>query len=295
MAISDNLRGVIYMNVAMLAFTIGDSFMKAATQTLPLFEAILLRGVLTTLGLLAIGQAMGGLRLWPARRDRGIIVIRSVAEIGGTVLFFAALMNMPLANLSAVMQSLPLAVTLAAALYFGDRVGWRRMLAIAAGFAGVMIIIRPGAGDFNFWSVVGLAAVACVVVRDLSTRELSRAVPSATVAIWAAFGVTLMAGVGLVFEGWQPVTFAHALMILGAAVALVIGYMFVVMVMRVGDTSLTAPFRYTALLWAIFFGWVMFGTLPDGWTLLGASIVVATGLFTLFRERALRRAAVART
>jgi len=291
MAISDNLRGVIYMNVSMLAFTANDSFMKAVTQTLPLFQAITLRGVISITALLLIAQAMGGLRLWPARRDRAVIAGRSLAEVGGTVFFLTALTQMPLANLSAIMQVLPLAVALAAAVFLGVPIGWRRLTAILVGFVGVMIIIRPGAASFNIWSMLGLASVVCVVARDLATRALSPGVPSASVSIWAAVSVTAMGLVGAGIEGWQPVSGREALLIIGAAGFLIVGYLFSVMVMRVGDIGVIAPFRYTALLWAILLGWLAFGTLPDTWTLIGAGIVIGSGLFTLWRERALRRAA----
>jgi len=291
MAISDNLRGVIYMNVSMLAFTVNDSFMKAATQTLPLFEAIALRGVISIVALLMIAQAMGTLRLWPARRDRAVIALRSLAEVGGTVFFLTALTHMELANLSAIMQVLPLAVALAAAVFLGVPMGWRRLTAILVGFVGVMIIIRPGADSFTVWSMLGLASVVCVVVRDLAARALSCGVPSTAVSIWAALTVTAMGPVGAGFEGWQAVSGREALLVLGAAGFLIVGYLFSVMVMRVGDIGLIAPFRYTALLWAILLGWLAFGTLPDNWTLIGSAIVVASGLFTLWRERTLRRAA----
>jgi drug/metabolite transporter (DMT)-like permease len=291
MAISDNLRGVIYMNVSMMAFTVNDSFMKAATQTLPLFEAIALRGVISIVALLMIAQAMGTLRLWPARRDRAVIALRSLAEVGGTVFFLTALTHMELANLSAIMQVLPLAVALAAAVFLGVPMGWRRLTAILVGFVGVMIIIRPGADSFTVWSMLGLASVVCVVVRDLAARALSRGVPSTAVSIWAALTVTAMGLVGAGFEGWQAVSGREAMLVLGAAAFLIVGYLFSVMVMRVGDIGLIAPFRYTALLWAILLGWLAFGTLPDNWTLIGSAIVIASGLFTLWRERTLRRAA----
>ncbi|MDZ4093553.1 MAG: DMT family transporter [Paracoccaceae bacterium] len=291
MAISDNARGALYMNIAMLAFTLNDSAMKAVTQTLPLFQAIFLRGILTIVALLAIGYLLGGVRLWPGGRDGRVIMIRSVAEVAATVLFLAALVHMPLANLSAIMQSLPLAVTLVAALVFGDKIGWRRLLAILIGFVGVTIIIRPGTEGFDIWSVMGLGSVACVVVRDLSTRELSRAVPSVSVAIWAALSVTFMGLVGMSGGGWQSVEPREAMLIIGAAANVIVGYMFVIMVMRVGDIGFVAPFRYMALLWAILLGWLMFNTLPDLWTVVGAVIVVATGIFTFYRESLARRAA----
>lgn len=291
MHLSDNARGAVYMAVSMAAFTLNDTAMKAATQTLPLFQAIALRGVLAVMGLLALGFVLRGLSLNIPRRDVGVIALRSVAEVGGTVLFLAALMHMPLANLSAILQALPLAVTLVAAVVFRERIGWRRMLAISIGFIGVLIIIRPGPAGFDLWSVMGLGSVACVVVRDLAARSLSRAVPSIMVALCAGVSVMLMGAVGVAVQGWQPVGGDEALLILFAAAMLIFGYTFSVMVMRVGDIAFVAPFRYSALIWAIFLGWFAFGTLPDGWTLFGAGLVVATGIFTLWRERVRRQMA----
>lgn len=288
---NDNARGALYMNIAMLAFTLNDTSMKAVTLTMPLWQAITLRGALTTIALVVIGMVMGGLRLVPKGRDRVVLLTRTVAELGATVLFLVALTHMPLANLSAIMQSLPLAVTLVAALVLGEKVGWRRMLAIAIGFVGVMIIIRPGTAGFDRWALMGLGSVACVVVRDLSTRQLSREVPSATVAIWASSSVMVMGLIGVAFDGWRPVTGTEGLWILAASANLIVGYMFVIMVMRVGDISFVAPFRYMALFWAILLGWLLFDTLPDRWTVIGAAIVVAMGIFAFWRERQLARAA----
>lgn len=285
MQISENARGAIYMNISMAGFTLNDTAMKAVTQTLPLFEAILLRGGLATLGLIALGWVMGSLRWNLSRRDRLVVAVRSLAEVGGTALFLGALIHMPLANLSAILQALPLAVTLAAALFLKEAIGWRRMAAILVGFIGVLIIIRPGPDGFDLWSVMGLGSVACVVVRDLSTRFLSRDVPSVNVAVWASISVTAMGLLVTGVQGWQPVTPAEAMLVCAAAFALLFGYMFSVMVMRVGDIGFVAPFRYTALIWAIFLGWVVFGALPDGLTLLGAALVVGSGIFTLWRER----------
>jgi drug/metabolite transporter (DMT)-like permease len=289
MQMSDNARGAIYMSISQAAFTLNDTAMKVVAQTLPLFEAIALRGLLALTGLLVLGAAMGHLRFRVARRDGRMIALRCVAEVGATVLFLGALIHMPLANLSAIMQALPLAVTLAAAVVFRERIGWRRMVAILIGFAGVLIIIRPGSQGFDLWSVMGLGSVACVVVRDLATRRLSAAVPSVTVAIWAASSVTVMGLVVATVQGWQPVSGGQAVLVAAAGAALLFGYLFAVMVMRVGDISFVAPFRYSALLWAIFLGWLVFNTLPDQLTLFGAGLVVATGLFTLLRERRLKR------
>lgn len=294
MTLSDNARGILLMCGSMLAFTVNDSFMKAATKTVPLFQAITLRGVVATIALLIIARVTtGGLSLLPAGRDRRVITLRSLSEVAATALFLTALMHMPLANLSAILQALPLAVTLGAALWLKEPIGWRRMSAIAVGFVGVLLIVRPGTEGFDHWSLMGLASVACVVVRDLSTRTLSKATPSAAVAVWASVAVTVMGLAGVAVQGWQPLEMAETAKIGCASLALVVGYLLAVMVMRVGDIGVVAPFRYTSLLWAIVLGWMLFGTLPDGLTLTGAGIVVATGLYTLARERQRRRAAAA--
>lgn len=290
--LSDDMKGSVLMIAAMAAFTLNDACMKAVSETLPLFQSIVLRGTLTAVGLGLIAWRMGGLRLRFDRADSLAIALRCVGEVAGTFTFLTALRHMQLANLSAILQSLPLAVTLAAALVFGDRIGWRRLTAILVGFAGVLLIVRPGTEGFDRWAVLGLLSVAFVVLRDLSTRRLSRGVPSVSVAFYAAISVTLSAALAVPFEGWNPVAPAELALVAAAAACLVCGYLTVVMTMRVGDISVIAPFRYTALVFAIFLGWVAFGQLPDGLTLTGSAIVVATGLYTFHRERS--RAAQAR-
>jgi drug/metabolite transporter (DMT)-like permease len=289
MQLSDNARGAILMNVAMAAFTLNDTAMKAVMEVVPMFQAMTLRGVLSTAALAFLAWRMGVLLPRLSARDRGFVSLRAVFEVLSTLTFFAALRHMPLANLSAIMQALPLAVTLAAALFLREKVGWRRSIAIAAGFAGVLIIIRPGPEGFSVWSVMGLLSVACVVVRDLSTRQMSRDVPSVLVATTASAAVLATGIVGAIWEGWVPVAGREAGLIVFAAIMLIVGYTSIVAAMRAGDIGVVAPFRYMALVWAILLGWVVFRTLPDGWTLIGAGIVVASGIYTLLRGARLKR------
>jgi drug/metabolite transporter (DMT)-like permease len=287
--LSENLRGILLMCASMAAFTINDTFMKSVTQTLPLFQTIGLRGLVAVAGLTLMALATGAFRFRPNRRDAGLILLRSFADMAATVFFLTALLHMPLANLSAILQALPLLITLGAALVYGDKIGWRRMTAILVGLIGVLIIIRPGTAGFDRWSLFGIASVACVVVRDLSVRPLQGQVPSAVVALGAAVAVALMGWTGTVFQGWHPPTEWELARVVGAGLFLIVGYLTSVMAMRHGDIGLVAPFRYTSLLWAIALGFLIFGNLPDGWTLIGAVIVIAAGLFTLWRERKLRR------
>jgi drug/metabolite transporter (DMT)-like permease len=276
------------MCASMAAFTINDAFMKSVTTTLPLYQTIGMRGLIAALGLGLLVLVTRAYRFRANRRDGKLILLRSLADVAATILFLEALLRMPLANLSAILQALPLLITLAAALVFGDRIGWRRMTAILVGLVGVLIIIRPGTEGFDRWALLGVASVLCVVVRDLAVRPIQGQLPSALVALGAAVAVTLMGWTGAALQGVQAVTAWEAAKVLGAGLFLIVGYLTSVMAMRQGDIGLVAPFRYTSLIWAIVLGLLVFGDLPDAWTLIGATIVVGAGLFTLWRERRLR-------
>jgi S-adenosylmethionine uptake transporter len=274
------------MTGAMAAFTVNDTFLKLLGTDLPLFQILLLRsiGVIVVLGLIA--RRSGAVRLPSRSRDRWLIVIRSIAEAAAAWFFITALFHMPIANVSAILQALPLTVTLAAALFLGEPVGWRRFSAIVVGFVGVYLIVRPGSSAFTIDSLYAIASVVCVTVRDLAARQLSSEVRSMTVALATGLFVGLFSLVGALFVDWQPMNADHYIWLACAVVMVIGGYIFSVMAMRVGEISAVAPFRYASLLVALVAGYFVFGDWPDNMTLLGAFIVVATGLFTLWRERA---------
>ena len=276
---------------SMLCFTINDVCMKALSDELPLFQAIFLRGVATSAMMLVLTRMMGGLRFDLPRGDWVLIVVRTVAEIGAAFFFITALFNMPIANATAILQAMPLSITLAGALFLGEAVGWRRLSAILIGFMGVLLIVRPGFEGFNFYSVYALIAVACVTVRDLAARRLSRDVPSMTVALIAAVAVTVFAGLASLATDWQPLSNKASLQLAAASVFVIGGYIFSVTAMRTGEIAVIAPFRYTSLLWALLLGFLVFGDWPAIPTLAGAAIVVATGVYTFYRERRIARAA----
>ncbi len=171
-ASSDNMRGAGFMVAAMAGFVVNDALMKIALVDVPLFQAIFLRGVVATalIGLLAWRR--GALRR-PAPADMRVLGVRSFAEIGSTICYLTALMHMPIANATAILQAMPLAVTLAAAVFLREPVGWRRWSAILVGFAGVLLIVRPGTEGFDVNALWALAGVCFMTLRDLSTRRLS--------------------------------------------------------------------------------------------------------------------------
>ena len=284
------MRGAAMMAGSMACFTINDAFLKTLSDALPLFQVLLLRGTVTSAFMIGLALWLGLHRVTLSRSDWGRIVVRTIAEAAAAWFFITALFHVDFANVAAIMQSLPLTITLAGALFLGDKVGWRRWAAIGVGFAGVLLIVKPGGDGFTVYSVYVLASVACVTLRDMMARQVSAQVPSLLIAVVAAIGVTLFAGVGALFVQWKPLTAGAGLSVLGSALFVIGGYILSVQSMRNGEISFVAPFRYTSLLVALVIGAVVFGTFPDGLTLIGAAIVVATGLFTLYRERVTRLA-----
>ncbi len=289
--VSENLRGTLLMVASMAAFTCNDAVMKAVTQTLPLYESVALRGAAVLAMMLVVAQIQqGGVRLAVARRDLWPLVVRTVTDIVSTVLYLLALRKMALADLSAIMQALPLAVTLAAALVFRERLGWRRLSAIGIGFAGVMLILRPGTGVFDIWSALGLGAMFLIVLRDIATRKFSTGTDSSTIAFYAALSVMVSGFVLGLAETWRLPSLHETALLFLAAALLTVGYISAVATMRVGEISFVAPFRYTSLLFAIVLGVSVFNEWPDLWTWAGSGLVVGAGLYTILRERTLRRA-----
>jgi len=295
------------MVTAMTAFTVNDVFMKLAFVDVPFFQAIAIRGMLIILGLGVLAYLRGQLVYRPSRKDWGLICLRTLAETVGTVFFLKALQHMPFGNLSAILQALPLTVTLGAMLFFREPVGWKRLMAILVGLFGVILIIQPGTEGFTSYSLFGVAAVIAVTVRDLASRKLSQDIPSGLVALAAAIGVTAMAlalGSGdtwmmpsfMAFafemnEVWIMPSATSLWQMIAAAGCLMVGYISAVSAMRSGDIGFVAPFRYVSLVVAMGLGLTLFGEWPDALPATGAVIVVATGLFTLYRERTAPRRA----
>lgn len=272
------------MTGAMTAFTLSDACMKALGLQWPLFQSIFLRGCGTTLLLGGLAWSLGQLR-GAHRGDWGLMLLRTACEIGATWFYLTALNAMPLANVAAIHQAVPLTVTLAGALILGERVGPKAMLTILVGLGGVLLIIQPGGAGFTWASLYVLGSVAFVTVRDIASRAVRPAVPSLLMALAAAVGVTVFGATGAIFVDWQPVTPLSGLLLGGTILSVLVGYIGSVAAMRVGEIAFVTPFRYTGLLVAILLGAVAFGTYPDRLATIGAAVVVAAGAVTLLRER----------
>ena len=285
--LSDNIRGAIFMMLSMAGFVFNDVLMKSMSSDIPMFQALFLRGIAATIlmGFLAYRQKALWHRL--SRADGRMVGLRTLGEIGATIGFITALFNMPIANATAILQVMPLTVTLAAAVFLGEAVGWRRYTAIIIGFFGVLLIVRPGFGGFTIYSMFALSAVLFLTLRDLTTRRLTHGIPSTFVAFISAAAIMAVSGLLSLSVSWVPITALQAAKLVIAAAFLLAGYLFGVMTMRVGEISFISPFRYSVLLWAILLGFVVFGDIPDQPTIIGSVIVVLTGLYTFYRERRL--------
>lgn len=294
LSLSDNTRGALLMMASMAAFTLNDALMKSLAGIVPLFQLLFLRGVMAT-GMTGVLAVRGGaLRARVGAGDWALIAVRVGAEILAAYFFLNALFVAPIANVTAILQCLPLVVTLAAALLFRETIGWRRLSAILVGFVGVLLIIRPGTDGFDRSSLYVLAAVASITTRDLATRRLSSAVPSMLVTFVSAAGVMLFFGVLMTGQEWVTMNVASWSIIGMSAPVILAAYVSSIAVMRVGEISFVSPFRYTSLVWALILGWLVFGEWPDMVTLIGAVIVVGSGVFMLYREGQIARAARAR-
>ena len=276
------------MMLSMLGFVINDVLIKSLQGSLPTPQIMWIRGLMLTILIFLIVWQRGLLPRWK-EAFTARVSLRGAMEGGATLCFLTALPLLPFANLSAILQSLPLAVTLGAALFLGEPVGWRRWLAIIVGFVGVLIIIRPGYTGFHIASLLVLLSVVFAAARDLITRGLPSRLPSLLVSGFSAFFIGIVGMVITLFlDNWVPMNLHQTVVLLGASFFLFFGYQFIILSMRTGEVGYVVPYRYTSLLWAIVFGYVFFGEVPDALTFLGSAIVVAMGLYTLYRELRLK-------
>lgn len=278
------------MMLSMAGFALNDSLMKLASEHVSLFQAIFLRGLLSTMLIALLAWHQKAVFISVPVKEMPAILARLIGEIGGTICLLTALFNMPVANAIAILQALPLVIVLLGAVIYGEKVGWRRYMAILVGFCGVLIIVRPGSGDFDEFSLWAIAAVLFIAVRDLSVRRLSAKIPSIFVTLLTSVAVTIVGGIVAPFTEWRDVNPLDLWPLAGAAFFVLGGYLFGIMTMRIGDISFVAPFRYTILIWAIVLGYLVFGDIPDFWTFVGSVIVIGMGVYSFYRERRLQLA-----
>lgn len=289
---NENLSGILLMLGAMALFAVEDLFLKWAAAGLPLGQIVLISGALGAPVFVLMARAKGQGVLVKDALHRAVIA-RNIGEMIGTASFVAALAVVPLGTVAAVLQAMPLAVTMGAALVFGEKVGWRRWTAISVGFLGVLLVIQPGAEGFRPEAMLVLVTVAGMALRDLAARAIPARVTTAQVSAWGLMAVTAL-GLGMlaVTGGARLVTGWEALILLGAVIFGTGGYWAVTAATRTGEVAVVAPFRYARLVFSMALGVIFLAERPDALTLVGAVLIVGSGLYALARERARKRASL---
>lgn len=286
--VSDNMLGSAYMLLAMASFAIGDSILKFVSTEMPLGQILFTRGLFAITILYFIAKKMRALRPLSAVL-KAPFLLRILGEVCATYFFFTALFQIPIANAAAIMQALPLTVTLAAAFFLGEAIGWRRISAILIGFIGVILIIQPGLDGFNIFSLYCLLAVCACTLRDVATRRLDKDTPTIFVTLVTVIVVTIGGGLLGFTENWVASTL-YTTSILGiASLFLMTGFIGIVSSMRVGEIAVVSPFRYSVLIFAILIGLIFFDEIPNTLTMIGSLIVVGSGIYTIYRERRVTR------
>ncbi|MDP4033130.1 MAG: DMT family transporter [Pseudorhodobacter sp.] len=281
----ENLRGSILMVAAMAGFALEDMFLKSAAHILPVGEILMIFGTGGMLAFIILAARRGQRILHPAIFTRPI-ALRAGFEVAGRLFYTLAIALTPLSSASAILQATPLVVVAGAALFFGETVGWRRWSAIAVGFGGVLIILRPGLEGFTPLSLLAVAGTLGFAGSDLATRAAAPILSNLQLGVYG-FAMMVPTGAGLMaFSGgavWPDATTTAQML---AATAFGVGaYYALTAAMRMGEVSVITPFRYTRLVFALILGAVVFAERPDAATMIGSAVIVVTGIYTLLRSR----------
>lgn len=291
----ENLRGIILMVASMAGFAIEDMFIKWAATGIPTGQILLMLSLVGT-PVFTFAAHLQGARFWVREALHPALNWRNLGEMVGTMGFITAIALTPLTSATAIFQATPLAVTFGAAMFLGETVGWRRWSAILVGFFGVILIIRPGMDGFHLASLWSVLAVIGLSVRDIATRKIPASISTMQISAWgfAAVGI-LGAGMLAVSGGAVMPTTPQFGFIAGALTFGIAAYWAITQAMRLGEVSVITPFRYSRLVFALIIGTTVFGERPDHITLIGAALIIGSGLYTFARERALKRRALPKT
>jgi len=282
-AASQPLKGMLLMVLGVLLLTINDAVTKHLVLSYPVGQVICLRQAATLLVLIPyvmLATGWGALRVvnWPGQLARGMLFIT------GSVCIVWSLELLPLAMVITILFTTPIFVAAFSAPVLGERVGPHRWVAVIGGFAGVLIVMQPGAATFQWGLLLPVAAAFINAFRDVLTRFLSRTETSIAILFWSNL-ILLAGGAATAPFGWEPVTTSAALWFIVAGVSNGAAHFFIIEALRAGEASAVAPVRYTALIWAALLGFVVWGEVPGLWLWAGAAVIVASSLYMIRAER----------
>lgn len=287
-----NRKGIVAMCLAMAMFVANDALVKYVSASLPAAQLIFIRGLFATSLLLLVALLMGALRPGALARSHAwrqltqpAVLARAVLDALATMAYLTSLFHLPIGNASAINMGSPMFIALYCAVAWREQISFSRWLTMAGGFAGVLLIVQPAADGFNAWTLLCLFATLLHTGRDLVTRRIALAVPSILITLTTSFAVLLFTGPWSLLQGWAPIDGRQLALLAIASVFLSSAYYLVIIGMRSGDLSLVAPFRYTALIYALLLGWLVWGDVPNAWSWSGIGLMVISGLFMLRKAR----------
>jgi drug/metabolite transporter (DMT)-like permease len=290
--LSNNQRGIAAICGCMASYTVNDVLVKQILQTYPIGEVIFVRGLMCSLLIGAVALAFGHATQLRAPMSRALAG-RSLCDGLSTVAFIAALAHMKLANVAAVLQIAPLIITVLSVALYREAVGWRRWSAIGAGFFGALLVVKPIPSEFSIWAVVAAGSALASAVREIQTRQIGKALPVLVVAFWGTVAITLCGALFATFEEWRMFSGGEFFQLLVAAAFVGIATYLLALGFRDTDFSVVVPFRYSYMLTSALGGYLMFREVPDVWTVVGAGLIVGSGIYTLHRESVRRRSLTA--
>lgn len=278
----DNLRGIAFMAIGFALFSTSDLLAKLATGTMSPFQVAWARQIGLALAVIVL-LARRGLPLLRTRYP-GLQLLRGATTAVSASCFIVALVYVPLAGAVAVTFVTPFIVILLGALVLGETVSARRWIAVAAGFLGTLIVIRPGAGAFHPAILFAVVSATAFALRQVISRYLAGTDPIATTIAYTGLTSTVLVSLTLPFvwispQGWREVALMAAIGIVAG-----VGELMIMRALDIASAAVVSPLHYTTILWATLWGYLVFGQLPDGWTWLGTVIVVASGLYSLYRD-----------
>jgi drug/metabolite transporter (DMT)-like permease len=286
------LNAIMCMVAGVALLSVNDALIKSLTSSYTVGQLLFIRGVFVLPWIVVLAYFEGGLHTLRIASLKGQ-ALRAVCVIASSFLFVSGLFYLPLADAIAISFAGPLFITALAPIVLGEYVGWRRWLAVLAGFAGVLFMVRPGSGAMQWAILFPLGATLSGVGRDLITRRIART--ETTVAVLCVTTVVIiLAGLATAPFGWSRLNPGDLLTFAANGTLIAGAHYLMIEAFRRGEVAVVAPFKYTSMIWAVLLGYFFFRELPDQWTLFGAAIVILAGLYILHRETLRARAAAKR-
>jgi drug/metabolite transporter (DMT)-like permease len=287
-----NLRGIALMIAATCVFVINDTFLKLATEGLPPFQTLFLRGIAAAAWCLPLVLLTGNRKLLPAVLDKWVLA-RNAMELLAVLCFIVALANMPIADITALAQIAPMLLLIGVSMVYGERIGWVRMVLIGLGFIGAVMVAQPGGAGVSPYAVLGFGTALGTALRDIVGRKVPASIPGPIVAMSAVLVVLAGAlAAHLMTEQWVLPEGRHLLLLVGSGFFLTIGHLCIFLAYRQGATGAVAPFFYMFTVWAMISGLVVFGTFPNALAIAGITLILGSGVVIVLLDERRRRLTV---